>query len=208
MNPNFRLERKLKREGYKNVVGIDEAGRGPLAGPVFAAAVLIKNPKVKILKKVRDSKDLTPLQREKIFKVLIKNKDIEWGIGQASEKTIDKINILEATKLAMVRAVKKLEKKKAGKTDFLVIDGNFRIGSSLKRRQRPIEKADAKILSCSCASILAKVSRDKLMTRLGKRYPKYKFEKHKGYGTKLHFKLLKKYGPCRIHRKSFKPVKD
>lgn len=224
MFPDLRNEKRLWRRGYKRIAGLDEAGRGPLAGPVVAGAVVVKlknkNKKSKILfREVRDSKKLSPKKRERIYNDLIKNPQIEWGIGRVSEKVIDKINILEATKLAMKRAIKSLEKKlqrkdkyhifrdrkKSGIIDFLILDGSF--GLDIKIPQKSIKRADEKVFSCSAASILAKVTRDRIMERYAKRFPKYGFEKHKGYPTKLHLRALRKYGPCKIHRKSFGPVK-
>jgi ribonuclease HII len=126
---------------------------------------------------------------------------MEWGIGRVSEKAIDKINILEATKLAMIKAIKKLKRK----PDFLILDGNFKI--DLPIPQKSIVKADEKVFSCACAAILAKVWRDRIMQRYHKKFPYYGFDKHKGYPTKYHIKMLKKYGPCEIHRKTFGPLK-
>lgn len=201
MFPNFREEKKLWKKGFKRVACLDEAGRGPLAGPVTAAAVyIIANCKLQITN-LRDSKKLTPERREELFKILTKNPAIEWGIGKVSEKVIDKINILESTKLAMVRAVKKLKRR----PDFLILDGNFKIDVEIP--QKSIIKGDEKVFSCASASIIAKVTRDKIMQGYHKKYPQYGFLKHKGYPTKYHFKMLRKYGPCKIHRKSFSPVK-
>lgn len=208
---NLREEKKLWRKGFKRVAGLDEAGRGPLAGPVTATAVTIwqiPSSKFQIankLKKIGDSKKLSPKRREEFYKILIKCPTIEWGIGRVGPKVIDRINILEATKLAMKRAVKNLERKSKTKIDFLVLDGNFKIDHEIS--QRPIIKADQKIFSCQAASIISKVTRDGAMKRYHKKYPQYGFDKHKGYPTKFHLKMLKKYGPCKIHRKSFSPVK-
>ena len=206
-------ERELWKKGYKYIAGLDEAGRGPLAGPVVAVAVMIsKKPQFKIknlLKETKDSKRLSTKKREKLYQFLNKNSNIEWGIGRVSEKIIDKINILEATKLAMKRAVKKLEtrsKKQETRIDFVILDGNLKI--DLPIPQKSIIKADNKVFSCAAASIIAKVKRDEMMKRYHKKYPQYGFDKHKGYGTELHRKMLKKYGPCKIHRKTFKPVKS
>jgi len=206
--PNFYQEKRLWRKGYKRVVCLDEAGRGPLSGPVIAVAVMTKsNFKSKILnfksnfKGIKDSKKLSPKKREEIFKILKNCPFIEWGIGRVSEKVIDKINILEATKLAMQKAIKKLKRK----PDFLILDGNFKI--DLKIPQKSIVKGDEKVFSCAAASIIAKVTRDKIMERYDKKFPHYGFSKHKGYPTKFHLKMLKKYGPCKIHRKTFGPVK-
>jgi len=202
---------KWAPKGFKRVAGLDEAGRGPLAGPVTAATVIIKmsksNLKSKILnlksnfKGIRDSKKLTPKKREEFYKLIVKSPFLEWGIGRGSERVIDKINILEATKLAMKRAIKKLKRR----PDFLILDGNFKI--DVKIPQKSIIKGDEKVFSCACASILAKVTRDRIMRRYHKKYPKYRFDLHKGYPTKFHLKMLKKYGPCKIHRKSFGPVR-
>lgn len=200
--PNLNEEKKLWKRGYKRVAGLDESGRGPLSGPVVAAAVLIQNTRYKILNtKIKDSKKLSQKQREKIYKIITRDPSLKWGTGRVSEKVIDKINILEATKLAMIKAVKKLKRK----PDFLILDGNFKIDSPFP--QKSIVKADEKVFSCSAASIIAKVTRDRIMVREHKKYPQYGFDRHKGYPTKLHFRMLKKYSPCRIHRKSFRPLK-
>jgi ribonuclease HII len=235
--PNLKEEKKLWGRGLKIVVGLDEVGRGCLAGPVVAAAVVIKfkiqNPKckmkiqnLKLPSEIKDSKKLTPKKREELYKLITKSPFVDWGIGKVSEKMIDKINILEATKLAMKKAIKNLNyklqntnlnKRKKGykmddcqkychlkKIDFLILDGNLKL--DLPIPQKAIVKADEKVLSCALASILAKVTRDKIMEKYTKKFPEYGFEKHKGYATKLHLKMLKKYGPCKIHRKSFLPV--
>ena len=207
--PTLQEEKRLWKKGYKYVACLDEAGRGPLAGPVIAAAVTIRqfsNPNFQRSAggwrpKIKDSKKLTPERREELYKILTNHHQIEWGIGRVSEKVIDKINILEATKLAMKRAIQKLNKK----PKFLIIDGNFKINSSIS--QKSIIKADEKVFSCASASILAKVTRDRMMERYHQKYPQYRFNQHKGYPTKLHRKMLKKYGPCKIHRRTFKSVK-
>ena len=200
--PNLREEKKLWKKGFKRVAGLDEAGRGPLAGPVVAAVVsLIPNSKF-LIPKLRDSKKLTAKKREEFYKLIVKSPFLEWGIGRVSEKVIDKINILEATKLAMKRAIKKLKRR----PDFLILDGNFKINVDIP--QKSIIKGDEKVFSCAAASILAKVYRDRIMERYDRKFPKYEFKKHKGYGTKFHFKMLKKYGPCKIHRKTFEPIKS
>jgi len=204
MSPSFYEEKKLWEKGYKRVACVDEAGRGPLAGPVIAAAVMINlnhNLKLKkTLKGVRDSKKLMPKKRRRLYNIITQNAKIKWARGRVSGKVIDKINILEATKLAMKRSVENLKEK----PDFLVIDGNLTL--NLKIPQKSIKKADNKVFSCALASIIAKVYRDDIMRRFCKEYPQYVFDRHKGYPTKLHRRLLKKYGPCRIHRKSFAPV--
>jgi len=202
--PNLDEEKKLWKKGYKLVAGLDEAGRGPLAGPVVVAAVII-NPKfrsriLKELKGVKDSKKLSFKQREEIFEVLTNCNFIEWGISKVSEKVIDKINILEATKLGMLKALEGL----GCKADHLILDGNFKIDS--RTPQKSIIKGDEKVFSCAAASIIAKVTRDRIMLKYDKKYPEYGFKKHKGYPTQSHRSMLKKHGPCPIHRKSFSPV--
>ena len=225
----------------KIIVGIDEAGRGPLAGPVTACAITIlqsskheiRNPKrvsnfdIRISDlKLRDSKQLTPRARDAFYTILTAHPDVEWGIGKVSEKVIDKINIFQATRLAMKKAVLSLERKLRNRIeiplvpqlrdrepevpalviDSLIIDGNMLL--DLPISQKAIPKADATIFLCMASSIIAKVTRDRLMLRLHKKYPMYGFDRHKGYGTKLHFAMLKKHGPCPIHRLSFAPCKQ
>jgi len=199
--PNFKEEKKLWKKGVERVVGLDEVGRGALAGPVVACSLCLK---IRLgrtstdFKKIRDSKKLPPKKREYFYKILTKNPDIEWGIGRVSERMIDKINILEATKLAMGKAINNLKSR----VDFLILDGNFRIRTKIP--QKSIIKADEKVFSCAAASIIAKVNRDKLMMRYHKKYPQYGFDKHKGYPTRLHRLMIKKHGFCKIHRKSFR----
>ena len=147
-------------------------------------------------KNIRDSKQLSARQREKIYRELTQDPRVEWGIGVVSEKVIDKINILEATKLAMQKAVQKL-----ARPNFLILDGNFSIKSAIP--QKSIIKADEKVFSCSCASIIAKVTRDKLMQKYDQKYPYYGLASNKGYGTKFHREMLKKHGPSKIHRQTF-----
>jgi len=185
------------------VACLDEAGRGPLAGPVVASACMVVDYKLKTggFKDLKDSKKLSRRQREKFYEIITKNRNIEWRIGRVSEKVIDKINILEASKLAMRRAITKLGKK----PDFLILDGKMKL--DLPVPQKSIVKADEKVFSCAVASILAKVSRDRIMERSHKKYPYYVLNKHKGYPTKLHLRMLNKYGPSKIHRKSFEPVR-
>ncbi len=206
--PTLQEEKKLWKKGYKRVACLDEAGRGPLAGPVVAAAVLIdlrfKISDLGFLKDIKDSKKLSSKKREEFYKILTKHKNIEWGIGKVSEKIIDKINIKNAAELAMEKAVEKLKTK----PDFLIIDGKHLKNYKLKTiNYKLIVKADEKVFSCAAASILAKVTRDRIMENYHKKYPRYGFSKHKGYPTKLHKKMLQKYGPCKIHRKTFKPVR-
>lgn len=208
---NLNREKRLWKRGYKYVAGLDEAGRGSLAGPVVAAAVMIRvkskrqsaRPQFKakgLLKEVKDSKKLSPKKREVLYKLLVKEPNIEWGIGKVSEKMIDKINILEATKLAMKKAVNNL------KIDYLILDGNFKIDLDIP--QKSIRKGDSKVFSIAAASIIAKVTRDRIMKRYHKKYPQYGFNKHKGYATKLHRTMIKKHGPCKIHRMTFRPIRS
>jgi ribonuclease HII len=206
--PNFNEEKKLWKQGYNIVAGLDEAGRGPLAGPVVAAAVCFeKNLKIKKIKNINDSKKLSEKQREELYEILINDKNIKWGIGIVSEKIIDKINILKATKLAMKEAVLMMNEKDKIKIEFLLVDGNFLIdGIYCAAEQKSIISGDQKVFSIACASIIAKVTRDRIMKSYHKKYPIYGFDKHKGYGTAGHIEKLQKYGPCKIHRKTFYPI--
>jgi ribonuclease HII len=201
--PNLNEERKIWKKGYSFAFGLDEAGRGPLAGPVVAAAVCLdKNVNLKrnkFFREVNDSKKLTAKKREELYEKITKNLGVKWGIGVVSEKVIDKINILEATKLAMKKAIDNLKIEK-GKT-YLLLDGNFKLNIDMP--QKSIIKGDQKVLSIATASIIAKVYRDKLMIKLHKKYPQYGLDKHKGYGTAHHYQMIKKHGPLVIHRKSF-----
>ena len=214
--PNLNEEKKLWNRGYKKVVGIDEAGRGPLAGPVFVAAVILNykyqitnskqilSPKFQIIKEITDSKKLIPKKREKIYKILINSPNIEWKASKVSEKVIDKINVKNATELAMERCILKFKRK----PDFLIIDGKHLGSKKLKEMDyKMIINADEKVFSCAAASIIAKVRRDRFMKKLHKKYPKYNFDTHKGYGTRSHKKKIKKHGPCKVHRRSFRPIK-
>jgi len=182
---------------YPFIAGIDEAGRGAWAGPVSAAAVIFE--KDVLIEGVDDSKKLTPNKREQLFEE-IKDKALCYGIGFIEADVIDDINILEATKRAMLLAVSRLTQK----PDYLFIDGNITLRTHYL--QKPIIGGDAKSHSIAAASILAKVSRDRLMVALAKNHPGYGFEKHKGYGTKQHREALKENGVLSIHRKSYKPV--
>lgn len=187
-------ERALHERGFALVAGVDEAGRGPLAGPVFAAAVIMSEDKY--IPDIKDSKKLSEKKREKIFDYITENADY-YAIASVDEREIDEINILNATHKAMNAAVDSL----AVKPDFVLIDGNSINNMALPHKT--IVKGDAKVFCIAAASILAKVSRDRYITELSKKYPEYGFEKHKGYGTAQHIEVLKKYGPCPIHRKSF-----
>lgn len=200
--PDFSREEKLFKKGYKIIAGIDEAGRGPLAGPVVAAAVVFSIDSVKELIKigVRDSKALPSKKRNYLYDI-ITERCLDWAAGIVSEVVIDEINILEATKLAMKMAVEKLKIQ----PDFLLIDGRHTI-DSCHISQLAIPKADQYIFSVSAASIIAKTTRDRILIEFDREYPGYGFAKHKGYGTKLHMETLEMKGPCKIHRKSFRPV--
>lgn len=190
----LKFENEAIANGYDIVCGVDEAGRGPLAGPVCAAAVIL--PKGHIIEGVNDSKKLTEKRREALFDV-IKEEALAYSIATASAKEIDEINILQATFLAMKRAVEGLDIK----PDFALIDGNKE--PHLDIPMQTVVKGDARSASIAAASILAKVTRDRYMLEIANDYPQYHFEKHKGYGTKLHYEMLDAYGPSDIHRQSF-----
>ncbi len=190
----FRYENEAQAEGFSIVCGIDEAGRGPLAGPVCAAAVIL--PKGCVIDGVNDSKKLTEKKREALFDV-IKEKALAYSIAVADEKEIDEINILQATYLAMRRAFEGLDIK----PDMALVDGNR--DPVLGIPTKTIVKGDANSMSIAAASILAKVTRDRFMLEMDEKYPEYQFSKHKGYGTKLHYEMLTKYGASEIHRKTF-----
>jgi len=191
-------ERKARRDGYKKIAGVDEAGRGPLAGPVVACALLLKH--VHFECRIDDSKKLTPAMRLIAYGEII-DKSI-FGIGITSEKTIDRINIYNATKRAMRKALKDLSVK----PDILLVDGDINL--SVPCEKKCITGGDSKSLSIACASIVAKVTRDAIMLKYHEKYPCYGFARHKGYGTREHMRLLLKYGPSPIHRRSFKPIKS
>lgn len=187
-------ENTAYEKGYNLVCGVDEAGRGPLAGPVCAAAVVL--PKGLILEGVDDSKKLTEKKREALFDV-ITEQALDWSVAFATVEEIEEINILNAAMLAMKRSVEGLKNS----VDFAIIDGNRK--PPLEIDCEAVVKGDAKSMSVAAASILAKVSRDRILRQYAVDYPQYGFEKHKGYGTKVHVEALKKYGPCEVHRPSF-----
>ena len=191
---DFKYEDEAKSNGYTLVCGIDEAGRGPLMARVCAAAVIL--PPHFEIEGLNDSKKLTEKKREALFPI-ITSSAVAYGIAYATEKEIDELNILNATMLAMNRAIKALSVK----ADFALIDGNC--SRSIEIPSKTIVGGDAKCPSISAASILAKVSRDRLCYELDKKYPEYGFAKHKGYGTKEHMEALKKFGPCPCHRMTF-----
>lgn len=191
---DFEYELNAKNKGYKAVCGVDEAGRGPLAGPVFAAAVIL--PEGCEIEGLNDSKKLSEKKREALFDV-IKEKAVSWSVASVDEKVIDEINILQATYLAMKNAVEGL----GVPADYALIDGN-RL-PPLPINGETVVKGDAKSMSIAAASILAKVSRDRFMLEIDKKYPQYQFSKHKGYGTKLHYEMLTEHGISDCHRLSF-----
>lgn len=190
----LKFENEAINDGFEVVCGVDEAGRGPLAGPVCAAAVIL--PKGYVIDGVNDSKKLSEKKREMLFEK-IKEEALAYSIATASAKEIDEINILQATFLAMRRAVEGLNIK----PDIALIDGNKEPGLDIS--MRTIVKGDARSASIASASILAKVTRDRYMLEMAEKYPNYQFDKHKGYGTKLHYEMLDSFGPCEIHRQSF-----
>ena len=194
MHDPWELENRLYDQGYQAVCGVDEAGAGPLAGPVYAAAVIL--PRGLTLPYLNDSKKVTPRRREILFDQ-IREQAIAYAIAWADEKEIDAINILNARMLAMDRAIKMLNPA----ADFALIDGNRNQGIELQNEM--VVHGDACSASIAAASILAKVSRDRFMVELAEQYPQYAFEKHKGYPTKLHYQLLRQYGPSPVHRKTF-----
>ncbi len=187
-------EKRLLSRGYRFIAGVDEAGRGPLAGPVYAAAVIL--PENIRLDGINDSKKLSEKKREALFEQIIQSAE-DYCIYSVDEKIIDEINILNATHMAMNGAVNGLKQK----PDYVIIDGNSIKGMNLPHET--IVKGDAKSISIAAASILAKVSRDRYITKMAEEYPEYGFEKHKGYGTKAHYAAIEKYGICPIHRKTF-----
>lgn len=187
-------ENQAISKGYDIVCGVDEAGRGPLAGPVYAAAVIL--PKGKIIEGVNDSKKLSEKKRDALFDK-IKDEALAYSIGVATPREIDEINILQATFLAMKRAVDGLKIQ----PQYALIDGNKT--PNLEIDMEAVVKGDAKSASIAAASILAKVSRDRYMLEIAEKYPEYQFEKHKGYPTKLHYEMLDKFGPSEIHRQTF-----
>lgn len=191
---DYSYEQLASEKGYISVCGVDEAGRGPLLGPVYAAAVIL--PAGLVIDGVNDSKKLSEKKREALFDV-IKREAVAYGIAEVSASEIDEINILNATMLAMQKAIDALSVK----ADFALIDGNCNRG--IKTPSMTVVKGDASSPSIAAASILAKVSRDRVCLELDKKYPEYGIARHKGYGTKEHIEALKKYGPTPDHRLTF-----
>jgi len=190
----MKYENKLYSQGYNIIAGIDEAGRGPLAGPVVACAVILK--KDERVEGVNDSKKLSPKKRDKLFDEII-DKCVAYGVGIIDNNVIDEINILEATRLAMKQAIENLRVQ----PDYLLIDAETHIATNIPLKG--IIKGDSLSQSIAAASIIAKVTRDRMLLELDKKYPEYLFSKHKGYGTALHIAKIKEYGLTDIHRKTF-----
>lgn len=190
----YEYEHELKSKGYEMICGIDEAGRGPLAGPVFAAAVILPEGLEDL--GINDSKKLSEKKRDALYD-LIREKAIAYSVASASEKEIDEINILNATFLAMKRAIDGLSVR----PDIALVDGNRKPDTGIE--ELTLIKGDAKSISIAAASILAKVSRDRCLLELDKAYPEYQFAQHKGYPTKLHYEMLKEHGISPVHRLSF-----
>ena len=191
---DYSIENEYREKGFDIICGVDEAGRGHLAGPVYAAAVIL--PSDCVIEGLNDSKKLTEKKREALFDE-IKEKALAYGIASADEKEIDEINILNATFLAMKRAINSLSVK----PDLALIDGNQKPHTDIE--EVTVIKGDAKSMSIAAASVLAKVSRDRFMLEMAEKYPQYEFARHKGYGTKLHYEKIAQYGVCDIHRRTF-----
>lgn len=194
MTELWELENEIYDSGVELICGVDEAGRGPLAGPVCAAAVIL--PRGLEIEWLNDSKKLSEKKRDKLFDAICAEA-VSYGIAFASVEEIEEINILNAAMLAMNRAIERLSVKPA----LALVDGNR--NSAIKMPSRCVVKGDAKCADIAAASILAKVTRDRYMLEMAEKYPEYHFEKHKGYGTKLHYEALREYGLCEIHRPSF-----
>lgn len=209
--PHTNIESHILSEGQRIVVGIDEAGRGPLAGPVVAAAAWIDPKRLDadfpLRTYIRDSKSISPQRRDAVFEFLEQEEGIVYEVAEVSHAIIDRINILQATLLAMRLAVEGLlEKIGDGTPAVLLVDGNQKI-RRLSYEQHLFPKGDRDIFSIALASICAKVYRDRVMNQYHQQFPVYGFDQHRGYGTALHMKRLQEHGPCDIHRKSFGPIK-
>ena len=194
MEDKWEIERSCSGVGYQLICGADEAGAGPLAGAVYAGAVIL--PRELDIEGLNDSKQVSAKRREILFDE-IQEKAVAWAVAWADEKEIDAMNILNARMLAMDRAIRSLKPA----PDYALIDGNRNKGISLVNET--VVKGDSRSASIAAASILAKVSRDRYMEEMARRYPEYEFERHKGYPTKRHYELLRRYGPCPIHRRTF-----
>lgn len=201
--PDIKLEQELWKEGYKYVVGLDEAGRGPLAGPVVAGAVVILG-EDQVVSDVRDSKKMSQKKRELAF-VEIQKVSSACGVGVVSASEIDTLGIQRAVQKAMMMAMEIVESKLGSKIDFVIADGE-NILSIPRYKMKKMNKGDLLHYSISAGSVLAKVTRDHIMYDYAKRFPEYGFDSHVGYGTKKHIEALEKFGACDIHRRSFNPV--
>lgn len=200
--PDFSLETELKEKGYFCIVGADETSRGSLIGSVFAGAVILSEDLLDIFEKnLNDSKKLSEKKRRELSDLI--KATCKWAIGSASSLEIEELNILNATKLAMSRAINQLEN-----VDYVLVDGNMEMDTVLGISYESIIKGDAKCLSIAAASIIAKEAQCQYMYDLDKIYPQYSLAKHKGYGTALHREAIMKYGPCELHRKTFGGVKE
>ena len=202
--PTLELEEKLWKKGYKIVAGLDEAGRGPLAGPVVAGCVVISSPS-QVVDIVRDSKKMTKKQRDLAFD-LIKEKSDAYGVGIIDAKRIDEIGIRYAVLEAMTKAISEVEKMLGKRVEYIIADGGIYLLEDYSMES--INKGDLNHYSIAAGSVLAKVTRDRMMEDYAKQYPEYGFEKHVGYGTKYHMEMISKYGPCEIHRRSFAPISN
>ncbi len=207
--PSKTIERKFFEQGYHTVIGVDEVGMGSLAGPVVVCAIVFTRPFYqkthRKLHWLRDSKLLLPEQREFFFDQLMQEKDIKFQVSFCYPKTIDSLNIYQAARQAMRRAIGKVNNPY--NKSFVLVDGNTKI-KKLNLEQQAIVKGDRKVFAIACASVIAKVFRDRMMTRYARKFPGYGFERHKGYSTKFHKAQLAMLGPCVIHRHSFSPVRN
>jgi ribonuclease HII len=201
--PDTKLEEKLWGEGYKLVLGLDEAGRGPLAGPVLAGGVVLSNPN-QVVPEVRDSKKMTPKKREEAYDK-IKNLSLAYGVGMVGPRDIDRMGIQDAVLKAMSTVVEVVERKLGKKIDYIIADG-MNILSIGNYKMEKIKEGDLYHYSIAAGSVLAKVTRDRIMRKYHEKYPEYGFDTHVGYGTKKHMEALKKYGATEIHRRSFGSV--
>jgi ribonuclease HII len=201
--PDTKLEEKLWGEGYKLVLGLDEAGRGPLAGPVLAGGVVLSNPN-QVVPEVRDSKKMTPKKREEAYDK-IKNLSLAYGVGMVGPRDIDRMGIQDAVLKAMSTVVEVVERKLGKKIDYIIADG-MNILNIGNYKMEKIKEGDIYHYSIAAGSVLAKVTRDRIMRKYHEKYPEYGFDTHVGYGTKKHREALEKYGPTEIHRRSFGSV--
>jgi ribonuclease HII len=198
--PSLRHEKRAYNDGATIVAGVDEAGRGPLAGPVVAAAAIL--PREFRHKTLNDSKQLTPEQRDEVYAELTVRTDVQWAVGISEVEIIDAYNILRATWRAMVLSLDALPMK----PDFVLVDGLH--VPAIRLRQKPIVGGDAKSFSIAAASVIAKVTRDRMMLTIHERFPQYNFAQHKGYATPEHLAALDQFGPSPVHRRSFSPVRQ